>query len=231
MEEVRDLNKTGVPMGYLSFQGAGTSSGRGQAAPWCVETWGVDGGLDKNHYPMPVKDFQKAIGIPLQLYCPYFCPTTTYFDQQWTALSSDPTLPRCSSYDFRTVVPEQAKEFYGWFLDKGINAGMTNFETDFMNQNFNCVPDFVQSATKADVWLNGMAEAALERNITIQWCYATPSDVLTSIDMPAVTQFRVSFDYCYGQSWNIGESSLLVWALGAAPSKDTLWTTDNGRLE
>ena len=47
--------------------------------------------------------------------------------------------------------------------------------------------------------------------------------------MPAVTNFRVSFDFCYGNSWNIGTSSLLVWALGAAPSKDTLWTTTNNR--
>lgn len=35
----------GVGIGYLSFQGAGASKGRGQAAPWCIETWGVDGGL------------------------------------------------------------------------------------------------------------------------------------------------------------------------------------------
>jgi hypothetical protein len=45
--------------------------------------------------------------------------------------------------------------------------------------------------------------------------------------MPAVTNFRVSFDFCYGNSWAIGVSSLLVWALGAAPSKDTLWSTPN----
>ena len=32
-----------------------------------------------------------------------------------------------------------------------------------------------------------------------------------------------------GGSWNIGTSSLLVWALGSAPSKDTLWTTDNNK--
>ena len=38
-------------------------------------------------------------------------------------------------------------------------------------------------------------------------------------------------DFCYGESWNVGSSSLIVWAVNAAPSKDTLWTSDNGRFE
>ena len=63
----------------------------------------------------------------------------------------------------------------------------------------------------------------------LQWCYATPADVLASLDMPAVTNFRVSFDFCYGNSWDVGASGLLVWALGKHPSKDTLWTTANDR--
>jgi len=60
-------------MGYLSFQGGGASSGRGSAAPWCVNTWGIDGGLSNQH-PLDLTSFQKALGIPLQLYAPYFCP-------------------------------------------------------------------------------------------------------------------------------------------------------------
>jgi hypothetical protein len=194
IDELEDLKKLQTPMGYLSFQGAGSSSGRGQAAPWCVQTWGCDGGLDPKHYPMTVKDLQQAIDVPLQLYCPYFCPSSNYFDDgRWRSVSSDTTLPRCAAYNFKTVVPEQSEAFFGWFFDKGIKAGMASFESDFMNQNFNCVPDFVQSSSLADQWLLGMADAALHRNISVQWCYATPSDVLASIDMPAVTQFRVSF--------------------------------------
>ena len=37
-------------------------------------------------------------------------------------------------------------------------------------------------------------------------------------------------DFCYGRSWDIGLSSLLTWAVGIAPSKDTLWTSANGRF-
>ncbi len=49
-----------------------------------------------------------------------------------------------------------------------------------------------------------------------------------TLQAPAVTNFRVSYDYYYGGSWDTGRSSLIVWAMGAAPSKDTFWTTDNG---
>ena len=61
-------------MGYLSFQGAGASSGGGgaHAAPWCVDTWGVDGGLGHS-YPLDLPALHAAVGIPLQLYAPYFC--------------------------------------------------------------------------------------------------------------------------------------------------------------
>ena len=257
LDELAELKAAGVPMGYLSFQGAGASSvdaapalappasisgggggggGGGDpphAAPWCVNTWGPD--LDGNGaYPMPLKQFQQALGVPLQLYAPYFCPGSEYFSRNnasspWTSVVSDTTLDGCGSYGFQDVEPAQSRQFYDWFFAKGQDVGMVSFEPDFMNQNYNCVPEFVRSATAANTWQQGMAGAALAKNLTVQWCYATPTDVLASLDMPAVTNFRVSFDFCYGGSYKIGTSSLLVWALGAFPSKDTLWTTDNNR--
>ena len=107
---------------------------------------------------------------------------------------------------------------------------MVSFESDFMNQNANCVDEFVENPIHGfDEFLQGMADAALGLGVPIQWCMASPNLVMASLNYPAVTNFRVSFDYCYGGSYDIGESSLLVWAVGASPSKDTLWTTDNNR--
>jgi hypothetical protein len=227
------LDSIDIPVGYVSFQGAGTSSGRGKAAPWCVEKWSADGGQDRNHYPLDTKDFRQALGVPLQLYAPYFCPNSTYFGKgyPWQAVISNPDLPGCQDFAFETVRSEDSKMFFKWFIQKGIDAGMKSFETDFMNQNVNCVPDFIQSPHATDDFLYGMAESAHDLHIPIQWCYASPNEVFSSLSMPAVTNFRVSFDFCYGRSYDVGESSLLVWALGAAPSKDTLWSTDNNRTE
>ena len=235
LEEKAYLDSIGIPIGYLSFQGAGTSSGRGKAAPWCVEKWSADGGQDPSIYPLDTKVFQEALGVPLQLYAPYFCPNSTgYFlpDSPWQRVSSNPELPGCSDFAFETVRPSDSKAFFEWFLYKGKqNGGMISFESDFMNQNVNCVGDFVQNPNHGADFLEGMATAALGVGVTIQWCYASPTVVMASLDFPAVTNFRVSFDFCYGRSYEIGESSLLVWATGAAPSKDTLWTTDNNHTE
>lgn len=83
-----------------------------------------------------------------------------------------------------------------------------------MNQNYNCVPEFIESVSNASTWQHGMTDAALAKNLTVQWCYAAPTDVLNSLEMPALTNFRVSNDFCYGSSWNVGVSSLIVWAAG-----------------
>ena len=147
----------------------------------------------------------------------------------WTGVASNTKIDGCNGYSFMDVAPHESRKFYDWFFEKGVKAGMVSFEPDFMNQNYNCVDEFIGSTTAGKEWQTGMANAALDRNVTVQWCYASPSDILSSMDFPAVTNFRVSFDFCYGSSWNIGESSLLVWAAGGYPSKDTLWTSSNNR--
>jgi hypothetical protein len=260
LDTVGALKASGVPMGYLSFQGAGAShldrrarpqpaalpeapamdpvvaASDGVGAPWCIGTWGPDAGTS-NQFPLPETDFQKALGIPLQLYAPYFCDQSAYFTRvnasaspAWQSYQSDITLPGCGGFGFQDVIANQSLDFYRWFYKKGVETGMVSFEPDFMNQNYNCVKEFVESAGLAREWQMGMATAALEMNLTVQWCYATPTDILGALEMPAVTNFRVSNDFCYGESWRVGVSSLIVWAAGGFPSKDTLWTSNNAKF-
>ena len=94
LDTVAALKESKVPMGYLSFQGAGASHlsrdapqmaalpdsdavvglSNSDGAPWCIGTWGPDLPPGSSHnFPLPEPEFQKALGIPLQLYAPYFC--------------------------------------------------------------------------------------------------------------------------------------------------------------
>lgn len=92
---------------------------------------------------------------------------------------------------------------------------MVSFELDFMSQSFNCAPDFVApmmavpSSQKA--W---PALSAAARSAPMQWRLATPSGALVSANMPAVTSFRASTDFCCGGSWEAGEPFLAA-CLGA----------------
>jgi len=221
LDELNSLRSASIPVKFLSFQLPWwPSSG---SAPWCVSSWD----WNPSKIPMGVPQFHKQAGISFQLYAPYFC-TNTKFQKDFDFLESDETLPTCKDFHFLEIEPKQSLEFYGKLFDLGISYGMTSFEADFMNQNLNCVPDFLHTIGRSELYLDGMVEAASQRNISIQWCYASPNAVLQALKYPPVTSFRASFDFAYGGSWDIGVSSLLLWAMRTAPSKDTFWTSDNG---
>jgi hypothetical protein len=66
------------------------------------------------------------------------------------------------------------------------------FEPDFLNQNHNCMPQFISQVGAAEGFFGGQAAAALARGIPIQWCFCTPYLLLWTLNAPAVTNFRVS---------------------------------------
>eukprot|EP00041_Stephanoeca_diplocostata_P032956 m.1075300 g.1075300 ORF g.1075300 m.1075300 type:complete len:922 (-) comp24239_c0_seq10:1896-4661(-) len=218
-------------LGSLSFQGGWWQNPKlhtSGCAPWCVSTW------DANTSKFPSgAAFHTAVGLPFQLYAPYFCMDTPYASD-WNLMNSDSSLPGCSgspAYAFKTPAPDTAFEFYKWFMEFGQRTwGMTSFEPDFMHQNTICVREFLENVSATETWFQGLSDAADHAGVAMQWCMATPGDVLMAMDFPSVTNFRVSTDYYYGRSWDIGVSSLLVWALGAAPSKDTFWTSNQSDI-
>merc|ERR1711959_790818 len=53
---------------------------------------------------------------------------------------------------------------------------------------------------------------------------ALPSDLMQSVELNSVTNYRASGDYAGGSNYNIGGSALLAFALGLRPSKDNFWT-------
>ena len=223
------LQAQGVPVRSMSFQGGWWDNPKihtRYCAPWCVTSW------QANHtkVPMGVPAFQEKLGLPLQLYAPYFCADSPYA-RKYNFLHSDTSLEGCGGtipYNFTTPHPDTAEEFYTDFMSIGLGYGMASFEPDFMQQNFACVKEFVSNVSASPAWLRGMGTAALKLNLPVQFCMATPTDLLEAVSLPAVTNFRASNDFFYGTSWDLGLSSLLIWALGSKPSKDTFWTSDNG---
>ena len=54
-----------------------------------------------------------------------------------------------------------------------------------------------------------------------RYCMPYPRHLLQSLEIPVVTQTRVSDDYQPGNDqWKIGDTSILSGALGLAPFKD-----------
>ena len=67
----------------------------------------------------------------------------------------------------------------------------------------------------AERWYGGMARAAHERNLTIQYCLPSATDILISLSYPSVVQARASTDYvdllAFGGLAYGGSGSTVLW--------------------
>lgn len=183
------LKKDGVPLTLLSFQGGwwrNPNLHTPRCAPWCVTSWEAN----TTKVPLGVAAFHERLGLPLQLYAPYFCDDNVYDARNggaWVFIDSDVTLPGCAGYSFRNVAPDSSHAFYTQFLQFGRERGMVAFEPDFLRQNYQCLPPFRRNVSAAPTWMGGMAAAAaaMEPPVAIQFCMATPNDLLAALDYPA----------------------------------------------
>jgi hypothetical protein len=104
--------------------------------------------------------------------------------------------------------------------------GLAVYEQDWLHNEFMGLNATLQSATLGREWMLQMSEAADITGISIQGCMPYPRHILQSVEMPAMTQIRVSDDYQPGNDqWSIGVSSLIAHSLGLAPWKDDTWTS------
>lgn len=171
-------------------------------------------------------NFQAALGLPLQLYTPF-----------WDSVKFDPPPHKYNMTEStvfkgtKLVVPADSYRFFADQFDLGAQhaGGRENFvayEIDFLDSNFAGSSSMFETVYSADLWYAGMADAALERGLVIQYCLPSATDMLQSLRLPAVVQARASADYVNvdDNPHQLGGSSLLMGALAIAPSKDTLWT-------
>ena len=134
------------------------------------------------------------------------------------------------------------QRFWDDLLRNASDWGMIVYEQDWLYTEFLGLNATLQSsATGARKWLTQMATAAARVGVTVQYCMEMARFVLQSATLPAVTQIRASDDYnpsgdsnCTPPACNppvqldtyyIGTTSLLAWALDLAPSKDSFWST------
>ena len=106
--------------------------------------------------------------------------------------------------------------------------GLMMYEQDWLSQQFVGTDCLLKNVTLGRTWLKQMGKGAAMNGITIQYCTALSRHALQSLEIPAVTQARVSDDYQPGNDqWKIGITSIFAHQLAIAPFKDTFWTTQN----
>lgn len=170
--------------------------------------------------PHGLVTFADNLDLPLQLYAPFW---SDKYQSKYNMTEST------VFHGTKLVTPDDSYSFFSDFFDLGLNQTRKRFvafEIDFLDANFAGSDSMFTSVSSADMWYQGMASAALERNIVLQYCLPSATDMLESLAFPAVIQARASGDYVntVDNAFQIGGSALLMGAVAMAPSKDTLWT-------
>lgn len=223
------LYKAGVPVAYMQlddwwYQGKFFFGNVKAVTDWHASN---STGL----FPSGLPAFASALDLPLQLYTPF------WWDDFWSLppWNQYKTFKSTQFHGTSLVAPEDSYNFFARFFDLGksmTKGRFSTYEIDFLDANFKGCADCFLDVNAADKWYSGMADAALERNISIQYCLPSATDMLASLALPAVVQARASGDYArpegdmkpWGNVVTLGGASLLMGATKMAPSKDTLWT-------
>ena len=118
--------------------------------------------------------------------------------------------------------PTQARALFTQLFARARRVhAMVAYEQDFVADN-TLRYGWRAELGAAAAWLDGLAAAAAATRTPTQLCLATAADLMHSLASPWVTQARASADYALCEdSWDIGFSAQLHWALGLAPSKDS----------
>ena len=123
--------------------------------------------------------------------------------------------------DANIALPLDDNFWKDFLREKKQKWGLKVYEQDFLITTFGKLSQIQSQLNLGRTWLLQMGEAALELDIRIQYCMSLTRNVLQSVEIPAVTQVRVSRDYqpANGQ-WAISDSSILAYSVGLFPSKD-----------
>ena len=164
-------------------------------------------------FPNGMNSVQEALGKPLILHNRYWAVNNNY----------------TSEYEFESGILEAIpvdENFFPYLLGMAKNWNVVTYEQDWLVKQYSAMVQTQNNVYTAMNWLAQMGNAASDLGLSIQYCMPLPQFWLASTQIQAVTHSRVSDDYLHGTNqWNIGKTSMLVWALGLYPFKDVMWTT------
>ena len=116
-------------------------------------------------------------------------------------------------------------DYYQHLLDRAVSWGVETFEHDWLVECYLGVRGLRAEPGRARAWQEGIDRAAAHRDMTLQWCMATPADLFQTASLERVTSIRTSGDHGY----LVGPGFLWAWfcytnalarAFGLAPFKD-----------
>jgi hypothetical protein len=221
---VQRYRDEGIPLRYLqldswwyskTLRGPGGESLKPRNPDLPAEEWNRYGGLLKYEahptvFPGGLAAFQKKVGLPLITH------------NRWI----DPESPYHQHYDISgmaAVDPKFWKEIMGYTSA----ANVVTYEQDWLNVIYKYSPALGTTPTAGDAFTDGMARAAQEKGMSLQYCMALPRHFLQGARYANLTTIRTSGDRFTRPKWDAFlYASRLATALGIWPWADVFMSTE-----
>jgi hypothetical protein len=221
---VRRYREEGIPLRYLqldswwyskSLTGPGGESLEPKNSQLPAEEWNRYGGLLKYEahptvFPEGLAAFQKRIGLPLITH------------NRWI----DPESPYHKHYDISGIAAVDPK-FWKEIMGYTSSANVVTYEQDWLNVIYKYSPALGTTLTAGDAFTDGMARAAQEKGMSLQYCMALPRHFLQGARYGNLTTIRTSGDRFTRSKWDTFlYTSRLASALGIWPWADVFMSTE-----
>jgi hypothetical protein len=225
---VRHYRKEGLPIRYLQLDSwwysktlTDPSGARGSSKnpDLPLGEWNRYGGLQQYvaHpalFPDGLAAFQHKIGLPLITHNRWIDPESPYHE-------------RFDISGFAAVDPNWWKEIIGYLS----SAGVVTYEQDWLNVIYEHSPALATTRRAGDLFTDGMAHAAQEKGLSMQYCMALPRFFLQGARYDNLTTIRVSGDRFTRSNWDAFlYTSRLASALGIWPWADVFMSTETDNL-
>ena len=201
----QDADKQGIPYKYLQLDSWWYYKGVGNG----VKNWTAMTDV----FPNGIDFVVQKTGWPIVAHNRFWSSNTDYAKQNGGdynfVVDGNFALPNDSSF-WHFILSSSQKQW-----------NLSVYEQDWLDTEYEGLKELRSDLILGRTWLQQMGEAAHDLNLTIQYCMPWPRHIMQSLEIPAVTQVRVSDDYRPGNSqWKIGDTTMLAHALGLASFKD-----------
>ena len=204
-----DFDRAGIGLGYLQLDS--WFYPKGSPASWSNNGSGIYEYMAASPpFTAGLANFQQNLGIPLITHA------------RWI----DPKSPYRATYRMSgNVVLDQA--YWQYVAGYLASSGVATYEQDWLDDK--AQPDF--NLNDAQTFLDNMAAAMAARNLTMQYCMASPRHFLQSARYGNLTSIRTSADRLNRDRWTeFLYTSRLASAMGIWPFTDNFNSTETDNL-
>ena len=225
---VRRYRDEGIPLRYLQLDswwyfktltGPGGEPLKPKNSELPAEEWNRYGGLLKYQahptvFPEGLAAFQKKVGLPLITH------------NRWI----DPKSPYHEHYDISGLAAVDPK-FWQEIMGYTSSANVVTYEQDWLSVIYKYSPAIGTALTAGDAFTDGMARAAQEKGMSLQYCMALPRLFLQGARYSNLTTIRTSDDRFTRSKWDAFlYTSRLASALGIWPWTDVFMSTERDNV-